>query len=75
MRARIPSKFQYNTSAVAETISAVLAANGLNPQVTIYGNGTIETLEPTISGSVKLQIKNAVLPLLYDTSSDTDIMV
>jgi hypothetical protein len=73
VRARIPAKYSFDAWKVAETISDVLRAASLNPGVSVDSTGLIVTNEPTISGPVKLQIKNAVLPLLTDTTLDTDI--
>lgn len=75
MRAKIPAKYIIPEN-IADVIADVLRANNLNPLVTIrgYAAGTIiETAEATLSGAVKTQIKNAVLPLLIDTTTDADI--
>lgn len=75
MKVRLPQ--QYQTSAdLGSAISDVLRANGLDPGVTVtYGPAGIfiETNEASIPAGVKMQIKNAVLPLLLDINTIPDL--
>jgi len=74
MRAKIPANYEFDALTVAQTITDILRANGLNPGVQIRGR-VILTTEASIPAGVRSQIKAAVLPLLTDTSGDVDITV